>query len=256
MSAWQLQTRRFLLPKSGHQLSECEDAIGMNPAARRFAIADGATEAFDAGSWAQRLAHGWVQVEPAKLTPDGFRAWVAAEGQILHDSWNGLQLSWYAEEKARMGSFATFVGVQIYLEVSVPSWNAIALGDACLVHRRKETILKALPVSHYEGFNVTPLLVPSEATMQEAALQSIVVGSGLLEHGDVLLLLSDAVAAWYLMLCEKKDETRSRFDGLLTRGQDVELAQLFESERLAGRIKDDDIAVVSIEVEDRSLLQA
>ena len=249
MATWQLQTRQFLLPKSGHQLSECEDAIGMNAGACRFAIADGATEAFDARRWAQLLAHDWVQVEPAALTPEGFRAWVAKQGQFLHESWNGQSLSWYAEEKSRTGSFATFVGVQICLEVSAPSWSAIALGDACLVHLRNKTILKALPLSHYESFNLTPLLLPSHASMQEAALQSMVVGSGPIQDGDMLLLLSDAAAAWYLRLCEKDDQTRSSFDVLLRAAQDAKLAQLFESERLSGRIKDDDIAVISIEVE-------
>lgn len=249
MSTWQVQTRQFLLPKSGHQLSECEDAIGINQTARRFAIADGATEAFDAQSWAQRLAHDWVQVEPAALTLEKFRTWVAEQGESLHDSWRRLRLSWYAEEKAQTGSFAAFVGVQLDLEVNAPGWRAIALGDACLVHCRNQAILKTLPVSHYESFNMTPLLVPSHASMHDAALQRVVVDCGTLEHGDMLLLLSDAAAAWYLLLGEQDHQTRSCFDALLSGKRDHELTRLFECERLAGRLKDDDIAALSIEVE-------
>jgi hypothetical protein len=249
MSTWQFQTRQFLLPKSGYQLSECEDAIGINTEACRFAIADGATEAFDAQSWAQRLAHSWVQIEGAALAPAEFCAWVAEQGQSLHDSWNGLRLSWYAEEKSRTGSFAAFVGVQLDLEIGAPSWTAIAMGDACLIHCRNEAILKALPISQYQNFNATPLLVSSNPAIQEAALQHIVIASGAIESGDVLLLLSDATAAWYLMLAEQDDRTRSRFDLLLEQVQDCELARLFESERLSGRIKDDDIAVIRIVVD-------
>lgn len=217
---------------------------------RRFAIADGATEAFDAQSWAKLLAHNWVQVETAVLTPEEFRAWIAIQGQSLHDSWSGLRLAWYAEEKARTGSFAAFVGVQLELEAT-PGWRAIALGDACLIHCRIEAIVSTMPVAHYQSFNATPLLVPSHASMQGAVLERAVFGHGTIEAGDVLLLLSDATAAWYLMLVEKDDRTRTHFDLLLKEMRDAELAQLFESERVAGRIKDDDIAVIRIEVEQR-----
>ena len=77
MSTWQIKTRQFLLPKSGYQLSECEDAIGINAETCRFAIADGATEAFDAQSWARRLAHSWVQVEAAAP------AWVRGNRELI-----------------------------------------------------------------------------------------------------------------------------------------------------------------------------
>lgn len=249
MAAWQLQTRQFLLPKSGHQLSECEDAVGINALKNRFAVADGATEAFDARSWASLLAHGWVEMTEAALTPREFRAWIEEQGQSLHDSWSGLRLSWYAEEKARAGSFAAFVGLQLELEAGGrPRWKAVALGDSCLIHRRNKSLLDALPVNHYEGFHAAPLLVPSRASMQESVLQQLVVGEGTIEAGDVLLLLSDAAAAWYLMLWESDEKVLALFDNLIREDKEAELARLFESERVAGRIKDDDIAIVRVEV--------
>jgi hypothetical protein len=248
MSTWQFQTRQFLLPKSGHQLSECEDAIGINVSARRFAIADGATEAFDSQSWARLLAHDWVLPGPADQSLESFRAWVTRQGQSLHDSWNGLRFSWYSEEKARTGSFAAFVGLEFNVDSTAASWTAIALGDSCLVHCRKDAIMTAFPLSQYESFNATPLLVPSNPSMQQTALEKVVVAGGRLEAGDVFLLLSDAAASWYLMLAEKDQPARSFFDLLLKSTQDEELTLLFEMDRLNGRIKDDDIAVIRIEV--------
>src|SRR5215204_4472058 len=103
------------MPKLDHEVSECEDVIASNPLTSRFAIADGATEAFDARNWAERLAQHWVRNQSA-LTREEFREWVAAEGRELHDSWKSLSLSWYSEEKARTGSFAAFVGVEFDLE--------------------------------------------------------------------------------------------------------------------------------------------
>ena len=136
--AWQLRAERFLLPKEGAQEAECEDAIGVNLAAGRFAVADGATEAFDARSWARALAQGWVACEPPALSRESFGAWVVGQGTQLHDSWQGRALPWYAEEKARRGSFAAFVGVQLELTNGASHWTAIALGDSCLVQRRDD----------------------------------------------------------------------------------------------------------------------
>lgn len=249
MSTLRFQTQQFLLPKSGHELAECEDAIGINMVNGRFAIADGATEAFDARSWAKMLADSWVQIERPALTREEFRAWVAERGQSLHDSWSGLSLPWYAEEKSRGGSFAAFVGLQLDLESGSSGWRAIAIGDACLIHCRNKAVLSALPVSHYQSFNAAPTLVPSHASMQEAVLQQVVVDSGIVEPGDELLLLSDAAAAWYLMLVEKDERTRASFEALIRDTGDAKLAEFFEVERVAGRIKDDDIAVIRVEVE-------
>lgn len=246
----QLQAQHFLLPKDGHALSECEDAIGLNPEALRYAIADGATEAFDAQSWANRLARRWVEDEPAALTVEDFRAWVVRHGEWLHSSWSGLRLSWYAQEKSSNGSFAAFVGVQFELNNHAPCWRAIALGDSCFVHRRGEEILRALPLSDYQSFNAMPLLVPSLGQLQEAALSQTVVSSGPVARGDVFLMLSDAAAAWYLMLCDSRDPARAEFESLLAASRDEDLERLFHEERLAGRMKNDDIAVIRIAFEE------
>ena len=104
-ATWELETRQLLLPKLDHEITECEDFIAADEDTCRFAVTDGATGGFDARNWARRLAQSWVQTQSA-LTAQEFREWVATEGRELHDSWNGLNLSWYSEEKARTGSFA------------------------------------------------------------------------------------------------------------------------------------------------------
>lgn len=244
---WDLATRQLLLPKLGHEPSECEDAIAVDTQNWRFAVADGATEAFDARNWAQRLAENWVQNQSAS-TPEEFREWVAAEGRELRDSWNGLSLSWYSEEKARTGSFAALVGVELDLKTDEPSWKAIALGDACLLHCRKETLLKSLPLWCSESFSSAPVLVPSDWAMHEACMKSVVIDTGICESGDVLLLLSDGVASWTLERFEKQEFTPSDFFGAK---EDDELKRFFDEERLAGRMRNDDIALLRVEIKRR-----
>lgn len=246
---WDLQTRQLLLPKLGHDTSECEDAIAVDMQNCRFAVADGATEAFDARNWAQMLAQHWVQNQSA-LTAEEFREWVAAEGRELRDSWNGLSLSWYSEEKARTGSFAALVGVELDLKPDSPCWKAVALGDSCLIHCQRGMLLKSLPLSRSESFNSAPVLVASDPSMHEASMQSVVIDSGSCNNGDVLLLLSDGVASWYLERTEKNDFDPHEF---LETTQDDELQKFFDGERFAGRMRNDDIAVLRIEIKQRSI---
>jgi hypothetical protein len=246
-AAWDVQLRQLLLPKLGHDASECEDVIAFDMQTCRFAVADGATEAFDARNWAERLAQSWVRNE-STLTVEEFREWVANEGRELQESWSGLNLSWYSEEKARTGSFAAFVGVELDLKSDVPSWKTIALGDACLLHCRDAALLKSLPLSQSENFSSAPVLVASDAALHENSMQSVVIDSGSCQAGDVLLLMSDAGAAWCLQTFENNILD---VPTLLSTKSDEELQRFFDEERLAGRIRNDDLAIVSIEINRR-----
>ena len=243
-ATWDLQLRQLLLPKLDHDASECEDAIAFDIHTARFAVTDGATEAFNAQQWARNLAEHWVRKE-STLTLEEFRNWVAAEGRELHDSWNGLTLSWYSEEKARTGSFAELVGVELDLRSETPSWSAIALGDTCLLHCRKTTLVKSLPLCRSECFNSAPVLVASDSSLHESSMQSVVIDSGTCENGDVLLLMSDAAASWCLQRFENGDLDVNEF---LSAKPDEELREFFDAERMAGRIRNDDLAIVRIEI--------
>jgi hypothetical protein len=245
-ATWDLQLRQLLLPKLDHDASECEDAIAFDIQTARFAVSDGATEAFHARQWATNLAEHWVRNE-STLTLDDFRKWVADEGRELHDSWNGLTLSWYSEEKARNGSFAAFVGVEMDLTTDAARWQAIALGDTCLLHCRGGVLLKSLPLSRSESFNSNPVLVASNSKLHETSMQSVVIDSGICENGDVLLLMSDGAAAWCLQRFEHGDFEAD----FLTARTDDELTRFFDDERQAGRIRNDDIAIVRIEIKRR-----
>lgn len=238
--------KTFLMPKRGCTIEECEDAIGVNEAALRFAVADGATEAFDAKSWANRLVTSWVNAEEGKFLEEDFEEWLKEQGRLQHESWEGLKLSWYAEEKSALGSFAAFVGVQIEEIDGKMSLRAVALGDSCLIHQRCDEILSSFPLSDSNNFNSTPALAPSSFLLFEKALPNVVSKTSMLEQGDTLWLLSDAVAAWFLN--ENRKERFSEFVSLLDNPADEKLMKFFGNEREANRIKDDDIAILRLMV--------
>ena len=248
MSSLQVIARHFLLPKDGSGAEECEDAFAQSSDSRRFAVADGATEAFDARRWAMRLAETWVGAKSSPLTVEEFRPWLAEQGEWLRASWEGRKLPWYAEEKRRAGSFAAFVGLRLEERGRRVRWDVVALGDSCLVQTRGGRVETALPVSTHLEFNSAPPLVPSNESVRETALAKLVSAGGEAERGDVFLLMSDALSAWYLESSSKSDGRAAQFDSLLAASENKALAQLFQSERESKRMKDDDVAAVRVQL--------
>jgi hypothetical protein len=248
---WRIQTRHFVLPKEGSGPEECEDALAFDAGALRFAVADGATEAFDARRWAARLAKEWVGAVRAPLTAEEFGPWLKEQGEWLHASWEGRKLPWYAEEKRRAGSYAAFVGLRLEASGKRMGWRAVALGDSCLVQRRGGEVVGAFPLSSQEEFNSMPPLVPSSEAQRETALARLVEREGRAEPGDTFLLMTDALSAWYLETSARRDPRIEEFDSLLAASENGPLAELVRRERAAARMKDDDVAVVRIEVGSR-----
>lgn len=235
-----LEVRQFLVSKQGNSLDECEDAIGVDLNRKRFAIADGATEAFDAGNWARQLTKSWTTAS-GLLTSEQFWEWLENEGKLHHAVWSELELPWYAKTKEQAGSFAAFVGLELDLQDATIRWNAIALGDSCLIHSRRGLVEHAFPVSEAAHFGSAPVLAPSKTQEHDHANVEIATSSGELREGDDLLLLSDAVAAWFL-----ETELKREFTHLIDSGRDEEIARFLDQQRSAERLKNDDIAIVRI----------
>jgi hypothetical protein len=243
---YRVESSLFVLPKEGASVEECEDAAAADDAALCYAVADGATEAFDAGSWARLLAGEWVRSSPTSA--DEFRAWAAAQGERLRAGWSELSLPWYAEEKRRAGSFAAFVGVKFDEQGAALRWRAAALGDSCFVQTRGGSVVEALPLDKSADFNSSPILLPSAEALREAALARAVFREGEAATGDIFYLLSDAVAAWFFESCETRGESLAEFDSLLASSENERLSEFVARERGAGRLKDDDVAAVRIKV--------
>jgi hypothetical protein len=228
-------------------MEECEDALGLNLEARCFAVTDGATEAFASGQWAKHLAHKWALSEVRPLDAYDFRAWVAAQGGIWHETWKDKKMPWYVEAKERDGSFAAFVGLKLR-EIPTPRWQALALGDSCLFHRRDGKLLRAFPLDDAEKFTATPALVASRPELHEAAFAKTVTAEDEFRQGDVFWLASDAVAAWLLRAWAEQDPQAARLSDLLREKRADELNELVEQQRQAGNMRDDDVALARIEI--------
>ncbi len=243
-----LEVRSVILPKAGLENVECEDSIGIRSGAGRFCIADGATEAFDSRRWARLLTKHWVLASRSLLTREQLGPWLCALGDCFNAHWQNKKLPWYAEEKARTGAFAAFLGVEFFESAGEFCWQAVALGDSCLIHLKNEQLQCSFPIAEPDRFGYHPILVPSVVARQEAALDRFVIKDGRASIGDVFLLVSDALAAWYLGALQNSSETAIEFSTALGRGDPQKLQALITECRTSGTLRNDDIAAIRIAI--------
>jgi hypothetical protein len=237
-----LRIQRYLTQKQGIALDECEDALAACPHTHAYAIADGATEAFGARRWARLLVRGWV-CRPQAGT-EGFLQLLGDLAQRATRHWAAKKLPWYADEKRLQGSYAAFVGVVFRQENGVLRWRALAVGDCCLFQLRGSELLTALPLSNPAQFGYRPQLVPSrpDAVAGCAAIAGEFEGTA--APGDRFLLLSDAAACWFLDNPGLREELAAH----LMSGRSTELDRYIAAQRQSGRMRNDDVAALGIEV--------
>ncbi len=105
--------RAFWAAKAGNANGDYEDAFALGHDC--LAIADGATESSFARAWAQALTESFV-ADPAATQPPGIRRlqnWLRPLQSAWHAGVAWDRLPWFAEDKARSGAFATFLGFQM-----------------------------------------------------------------------------------------------------------------------------------------------
>src|SRR4051812_26494692 len=176
-----LHWRSFLVPKDGHAADECEDAVAGDPVVGRFAVADGASESFAAGEWARLLVGAFVGAGPA-------RDWLAGPRSRWQDAVGVGAASWYAEEKRTAGGHATFLGLTTRAAGDQVEWEAVAVGDACVLHVAGGACLASFPLGRAGDFNSSPTLISSRGgTPAWRATR------GVLRPGEALLLATDAL---------------------------------------------------------------
>lgn len=222
--------RRFAVPKRGHSAEEYEDAAAWDGAAGRYAVADGASESAFAGEWARLLCESFVGGSPDYGWVDEARVrWLAEVG--------ARPMPWYLEEKIRDGSFATFVGLTI--DAGASTWQSVAVGDSCLFQVRGDVLLSAFPVERPDHFGARPDLIGSRGH----GPVNLVRAEGTLSAGDSVLLMSDALAQWFLTEHEAGRKPRTMLDALT----DDSFTAWVDLLRTTRRLKNDDVTLLVID---------
>ncbi len=240
-----IRWRSFALPKRGNSAEEYEDAFGGDPKTGRFAVADGASESSFAGTWARILTNGFLQ---GAIDPDP-AAWLKPLRRRWAEEVGGLQLPWYAEEKRDHGAFATFLGLEVERSATetLGRWTAYSVGDACLFHLRHDELLAAFPLENADDFGNQPPLLGSRGIAPAAPLQQL---EGTCELNDYLLLMTDALAQWFLRRHEKAMRPWvSLVKRLAEPNADAVLTEYVEKLRDKDELRNDDVTLIAVRLQ-------
>jgi serine/threonine protein phosphatase PrpC len=244
-----LQWQAFRLSKRGNSAAEYEDAYAVEPAAGRFAVADGASEASFAGLWARDLVEGFVAASGKSWRnldwlPEPRRRWA--------EEVDALALPWYAEDKRDQGAFATFLGLGLFAlgPAQAGRWTALAVGDTCLFHTRGDRFLTSFPLTESAAFDNQPCLLGSRPPLVDVAWEQ---AQGRWQPRDRFLLMTDALAQWFLDQTEQGHAPLEAIARLLSEAdpQDA-FAGWVEERRDKEGLRNDDVTLLVIDTPDES----
>jgi hypothetical protein len=235
------------LSKRGNSWDEYEDAFAGDPDAGRFAVADGASEASFAGPWALGLVEGFVGA-PGKPWQDF--SWLAGVRERWAREVDQLSLPWYAETKRDEGAFAALVGLALRAPQANAggAWRAVAVGDSCLIHARQGQFLASFPLTASTEFANTPPLIGSRPGPVDSRPGLWEQAHGRWQPNDRFLLMTDALAQWFLRQIENNATPLALIDELLAEDEPQEAFADWVNARRDEGLRNDDVTLLVIDV--------
>jgi hypothetical protein len=177
--------------------------------------------------------------------------WLEPPIQSWHNQVHWDQLPWYGLEKARRGAFSTLLGVTFTLpegEIHMARWQAIALGDTCLYQIRGEKVVVHWPIAQAADFGTAPALLSTRPEYNRRSLEELETREGVCRPGDLFVLATDALAAWFLERVESDERPWQR----LTRLSEGRYARLVEHLRRGKAMRNDDVTLLLVWIESDS----
>ncbi len=255
----QIQVVFFHAPKEGYAPGEWEDGAaggpfgvtrGGDPTWVRFAVADGATEAYESQRWVRQLIGSFVSPDQTGTVswPELERGTMTAWFKAMQEQWQATMPATadYIEQlKIRQGTLATFVGGQILgLDTPKPVWQAVALGDSVLFHVRDGQLVDHFPRLRSSDFAATPEGISTLPERLGRMSEELMYRQGQLAPGDMIFAATDAFAKWMITCVERGDPTLWRVLGDLV--HPALFIQLVAKHRRAMAMKDDDVTLMRI----------
>ncbi|SNQ47119.1 conserved hypothetical protein [Frankia canadensis] len=241
--------RVLRLPKN--PIDPIEDGAALSERTGRFAVADGASAGRDVHLWAQALVRAYIREPPPGQASDAdLRDWfLAVATQHAATLPAAVGPSWLDEGPGAVTSaYATFLGLQLVFDEhgdaqGGASWQAIAVGDCCLLKVASAGEVTSFPLTDPDQFSDTPSLLPGQPDLLAAAMDATTVqrSSGPLAAGDTLLLATDAVARWLLTLAREPDGLRQ-----VIRTPRDDLRTHLAAQRTVGAVDKDDLTLLTI----------
>jgi serine/threonine protein phosphatase PrpC len=228
-----LDWHTFHVPKRGHSPLEYEDAFACAPKAGRFAVADGASESSFASAWAKILVQAYVH------KPAAWSTWLPAARKRWRTRLDHGELPWYAQTKLEEGAYAALLGVHI----KGRTWDAEAVGDSCIFQVRGSKLRRAFPLRRSQDFSNQPNLLGSRSHKHAGIRTRRLHLKSDWQEGDVLLLMTDALAQWFLQNVEARGRPWTDLLAIETRREFVDLIEKLRGEGM----RNDDVTLIRVQ---------
>jgi hypothetical protein len=200
--------RVLWLPKDLSRSEEFQDAWCVDEKRGVAAIADGVSSSLFSASWARILTRAVVDEPPYIDDPPSLPEWFNEHRAAWSEPIDEGSLSWHQKPKFKLGAHATLLWVEMYVAdpkaTGVPDATqvyAYAIGDTCLFHVRDDKVIRAFPLTESRAFSNDPQVIGSIDRQQDQLLKFEKLES-YCQPGDLLVLCTDAVAAWGLAQME------------------------------------------------------
>jgi hypothetical protein len=246
--AFPLRWRHFQHWKKGNAAEDYEDAGAGDLHSGRFAVADGASEASYAAAWARLLVENFLSA-PGK--PWRGLDWLGPARQQWAADVDARPLPWYAEEKRALGAFATFLGLGFRWSAAAKDgyWRASAVGDCCLFHTRHGRLKQSFPLTRSADFGNRPRLLRSRPGAAEQLDAVYEQARGRWLPQDRFLLMTDALAQWFLLLTEQGQDPLAEIRCLLEEASpDAAFAGWIQQRRDQALLRNDDVTLIIVDV--------
>jgi hypothetical protein len=202
------ESRAFRLAKDAEHPEENQDACRTDAVRGVAAIADGVSSGIFSRDWARILTDAIVDEAPNPDDKEAFAGWLAARRETWSGGIDVSQLAWHQKPKLRDGAFSTLLWVEIRAlddEDRRPEdpWRlrAFAVGDSCLFHVRDGKLLRTFPIEQADQFEENPVVIGSVDLNRDELVEFKLLDE-YCRPGDLLVLCTDAVAAWAFRLRE------------------------------------------------------
>lgn len=244
------QWRVFELAKEPEHADQNQDAWWLNAQDGVAAIADGVTSGIFSRQWARILTRAAVSEWPDPSDEERFSRWLVD----LRTQWEAeidtSGLAWYQRAKLREGGFSTLVWLRLLDNNQLRDGQkeseaeVMAIGDSCLFHVRDDELLESFPLDTSHEFANSPLVLGSVDLNRDGQLQfeRLQITS---RTDDMLVLCTDAVAAWALERYEQGDAVPwSRYWNMSPEDWTAEVCEL----RMQSKMRYDDTTLLLLRV--------
>lgn len=248
-----LSVKNYYIQKKGNKRREYEDAFYPIINDRKykteaiFAVSDGATEGMHSKKWANILVKTYcdlynigLESNFLEISREFWNEW--KKRYIKNREFLGNPLQWYEEVGFDRGAFASLLGLLLKNESGEQVWKAVALGDTCLVQIRENKVIESFPLSKSSSFNNSPFLLASNQNKDEVIELLSIKGDW--KYGDIFLLMTDALACWFLKLMENGDDPIDIINSFET--SEKNFYEFVENNRNSKLLKNDDVTLIVI----------